>query len=64
MLEVFVVTVVVSIALLKVTAMVEFTATEVSESEGEVEETVGAVVSNLKAYDSKAGMVAEMPRWL
>jgi len=46
-LEVFVVTVVVSIASLKVTAMVEFTATEVSESEGEVKETVGAVVSGV-----------------
>ena len=32
--------------------------------DGEVEETVGAVVSSLKAYDSKAGMVAEMPRLL
>jgi len=46
-LEVLVVTVVVSIASLKVTSMVEFVATEVSESEGEVEETVGAVVSGV-----------------
>ena len=44
-LEVLVVTVVVSMASLKVTAMVEFTATEVSESAGLEEETVGAVVS-------------------
>ena len=44
-LEVFVVTVVVSIASLKVTAMVELTATEVAESAGLEEETVGAVVS-------------------
>ena len=36
----------------------------VAPSEGEVEETVGAVVSSLKAYDSKAGMVAEIPRLL
>ena len=45
--EVLVVTVVVSIASLKVTAMVELTATEVSESAGEDEETVGAVVSRV-----------------
>ncbi len=45
MSEVLVVTVVVSIASLKVTAMVELTETEVAESAGEVEETVGAVVS-------------------
>ena len=32
--------------------------------EGEVEETVGAVLSSLKAYDSKDGMVAEIPRLL
>ena len=32
--------------------------------DGEVEETVGAVVSRLKAYDSKAGMVADIPRLL
>ena len=32
--------------------------------DGEVEETVGAVVSSLKAKDSKAGMVAEIPRLL
>jgi len=43
--EVLVVTVVVSIASLKVTEMVELTATEVSESAGEDEETVGVVVS-------------------
>ena len=47
MLEVFVVTVVTSIASLKVTAMVEFTATEVSESAGLEEETVGAVMSGV-----------------
>ena len=46
-LEVFVVTVGVSIASLKVTAMVELNETEVAESEGEVEETVGAVVSGV-----------------
>ena len=36
----------------------------VAPSDGEVEETVGAVVSSFKAYDSKAGMVAEIPRLL
>ena len=36
----------------------------VAPFDGEVEETVGAVVSSLKAYDSKAGMVAEIPRLL
>ena len=46
-LEVLVETVVVSIASLKVTAMVVFTATEVSELAGEDEETVGAVVSGV-----------------
>ena len=45
MLEVLVVTVVVSIASLKVTAIVELIETEVSESAGEDEKTVGAVVS-------------------
>ena len=44
-LDVLVVTVVVSIASLKVTAIVELTETEVAESAGEDEETVGAVVS-------------------
>ena len=44
-LEVLVVTVVVSIASLKVTAIVELTETGVAESAGEDEETVGAVVS-------------------
>ena len=43
--EVFVVTEVVSIASEKVTEIDEETETDVSESEGEVEETVGAVVS-------------------
>ena len=46
-LEILVVTVVVSIASLKVIAMVEFTATEVVASAGEDEETVGAVVSGV-----------------
>ena len=45
--EVLVVIVVVSIDSEKVTAMVEFTATEVAESAGEDEETVGAVVSGV-----------------
>ena len=45
MLEVLVVMVVVSITSEKVTDMDELTATNVPESEGEVEETVGAVVS-------------------
>ena len=44
-LEVFIVTVVVSIASLKVTAIVELTETEVVASAGEDEETVGAEVS-------------------
>ena len=47
---------------LKVAEMLETTV--VAPSDGEVEETVGAVLSSLKAYDSKAGMVAEMPRLL
>ena len=46
-LEVLVVTVVVSMASEKVTAIVELTETEVSESAGEDEETVGAVVSGV-----------------
>ena len=60
----FVVTEVVSIDSEKVTDMDELTDNDVSESAGEVDETVGAVVSRLKAYDSKAGMVAEIPRLL
>ena len=43
--EVFVVMVLLSIASEKVTAIVEVSAIEVSESDGEVEDTVGAVVS-------------------
>ena len=64
MSEVLVVTEVLSIASEKVTEMDESKDTDVPESSGEVEETVGTVVSSLKAYDSKAGMVAEMPRLL
>ncbi len=44
-----VVTEVLSIASLKVTAIVELTETEVAESAGEDEETVGAVVSIINA---------------
>ena len=51
-----------SINSLKVAEILENTV--VAPSDGEVEETVGAVVSSLKAYDSKAGMVAEIPRLL
>ena len=51
-----------SIISLKVTEML--VTIVVDPSDGEVEDTVGAVVSSLKAYDSKAGMVAEMPRLL
>ena len=51
-----------SINSLKVAEMLETTV--FAPSEGEVEETVGAVLSSLKAYDSKAGMVAEIPRLL
>ena len=47
MLEVLLVTVVVFIASLKVTAIVELTETEVVASAGEDEETVGAVVSGV-----------------
>ena len=47
MFEVLVVIVVVSNASEKVTAMVEFTATDEAESAGEDEETVGAVVSGV-----------------
>ena len=46
-LEVLVVTVVESMASEKVTAIVELTETEVAESAGEDEETVGAVVSGV-----------------
>ncbi len=60
----FVVKDVVSIDSEKVTEIDEETETDVSEFEGEIEETVGAVLSSLKAYDSKAGMVADMPRLL
>ena len=45
--EVLVVIVDVSIASEKVTAMVEYTATDVAESAGEDEETVGDVVSGV-----------------
>ena len=62
--EVLVVTDVLSIKSEKVTEMVESANTDVSEPAGEVKKTVGAVLSSLKAYDSKAGMVAEMPRLL
>ena len=62
--EVLMVTMALSIASEKVTEMDEEIVADVPESAGEVEETVGAVVSNLKAYDSKAGMVAEIPRLL
>ena len=65
MFAVFVVMVELSITSENVTKMVVLSfATEVAESTGEVEETVGAVVSSLKAYDSKAGMVADIPRLL
>ena len=47
--EVLVVTDVVSIISEKFTEMDEVTNTDVSESAGEIEETVGAVVSSLKA---------------
>ena len=51
-----------SINSLKVAEMLETTV--FAPSEGEVEETVGAVLSSLNAWDSKAGMVAEIPRLL
>ena len=51
-----------SIISLKVAEMLDTSV--VVPFEGEVEETVGAVVSSLKAKDSKSGMVAEMPRLL
>ena len=47
--EILVVIEVLSIASEKVTEMVESMDTVVSESDGEVEETVGTVLSNLKA---------------
>ena len=47
MSDVFVVTVAVLIASEKVTEMVELIETEVAESAGEVDETVGAVVSSV-----------------
>ena len=49
MFEVLVVTDVLSIISEKVTEMDEVIAADVPESAGEVEETVGAVVSSLKA---------------
>ena len=58
------VTEVLSIVSEKITEMDESLITNVSESDGEVDTTVGAMVSSLKAYDSKAGMVAEIPRLL
>ena len=61
MLEVFVVTVVVSIASLKVTAIVELIETEVSESAGEDEETVGAVVPVVVVVSSSVEVVEEPP---
>jgi hypothetical protein len=47
--EVLVVTKLLSIASEKVTEMDELIDTDVLESDGEIEETVGAVMSNLKA---------------
>ena len=64
MLEVLEVMVVVSITSEKVAEILSLIEIEVAASVGEVEETVGAVLSSLKAYDSKAGMVAEIPRLL
>tara|TARA_B100001167_G_C16759149_1_gene300395 strand:+ start:1237 stop:1464 length:228 start_codon:yes stop_codon:yes gene_type:complete len=72
---VLVVTLVLSITSENVTATVEFIDTEDAESAGDnaavdpviimpVDDTLGEVVSSLKEYDSKAGMVAEMPRLL
>ncbi len=52
-----VVTDVVSIASEKVTEIVEVTTTEVSESDGEVDETVGGVVS---VVDSSLSSLQEM----
>ena len=62
--EVLVVIDVLSIISEKVTEMDELTDTDVVVSAGETDDTEGAVVSSLKAYDSKAGMVAEIPRSL
>ena len=64
MFEVLVVTEVLSIISEKVIEILEVGTTDVVASAGETEETVGAVVSSLKAYDSKAGIVAEIPRLL
>ena len=58
-LEVLVVTVVVSIASLKVTAIVELIETEVSESAGEDEETVGAVVTVVEESSEGAVVVVD-----
>ena len=60
-LEVLVVTVVVSIASLKVTAIVELNETEVSESAGEDEETVGDVVPVVVVVSSSVEVVEEPP---
>ena len=59
-LEVSVVTVVVSIASLKVTAIVELIETEVSESAGEDEKTVGAVVSVVVVVSSSVVVVPSL----
>ena len=60
-LEVLVVTVVVSIASLKVTAIVELNETEVSESAGEDEETVGDVIPVVVVVSSSVEVVEEPP---
>ncbi len=67
MFVVFVVTEVVSITSENVTDIVEFTDTDVSESEGEVEATVGAVVSvvvvlEFSVYSSSSSLQEVMVR--
>ena len=62
--NVLAVRVVLSMTSLNVALKLKLLASVVAPFDGEVEETVGAVLSSLKAYDSKAGMVAEMPRLL
>ena len=60
MFDEFVVTNVVSIASEKVTEMLSLTETEVSLSEGDVDETVGDAVSSVCRYPSELNFIRKM----